>query len=1577
MSRRSWLYGLAPLLLVCFCAVTWVGIRPRIALWRVEGQVRELLGGALLHEGLVSEGQGFLLLQPSVLGPNAMQADALRISANGSKIAIIHPVLVSTALGAQLGPLKLPFSWSIVDGHLYWSNSICAEGPPQPRSGLFLVNGSGDAIKSELSLISERDGVLKVVRNGDRMRMDFKNANVALLNDWFPAQLALRPLAGRLNGQLTISHTPADGWRVQSGSLVLNEAALQLADSGWLWQGSETSISLGGERLIIKAETSGKLIDPSGGVAWACADCQLYLEESSEGHLTVSGQGEEVSSGVARIFHVSAKGQRTAFLGQWAQVSLRIHQPERPVSEFALLHKDAHWHFAATQLQATELNIAKEYFVKDHPWLADWTPIAGSADLKVGPPGQCLQLQARDLGLRHRWGRIEMSLATISLTDLLKVEGGTITIDNALWSQHIQGEWSPKGLGSFYGPEWSLTKKSANQPARLRWSGPLRQLLGYWKIDSLHAVELDTEVALARDCLTFTGSALARDQSGTLQESAQFDLAWSLGDPIPLLRGTACVDQLPLEQYMKAFFPVSGRTQLQAHFTGTTAVVDFSVGGFVLSHPHFQFETDSLNGPNEIGHVADLPGHLVADWAVPSLQATIPIYGGRWLDRQTGLEVTGLTTNLVLQGKNFSGRRLEGYVDGLYFAGSMTGTAGLESHIDLTLETLHGTIAQVRSLLSHANGKKNILGKLPLDGKISLGHDGSWVRLGIGQQGMQASAVLCGTIFDGCVNVRLGEMAIQDVGARFTYQYPTQALFVDRILGTVLVGSGEAIEEYQLAGDHLSCMHPEARDIEFDLWIGDKARDIVRVVASTEAVQDGLLFHFDRSKTHLGQIHPSVLELSLRDVTQVDNFHLAFSCPLAHVWRDIKRVGHTGLFPIPLRLLKEMDGLKSVSGQLHGRVDYERTSGLFRYAFEANQLAVNGKNLSKGAFVGTVQGNFWSIEQARLGDFALSADVLKETNRWRVNFLGARLGGVLLAGLQGDYSPTTGIFSGQVNLFELNLAKLRDWKVTRAMARRTSIKGNLKGAGSIVVTAPLSNLRPWHTAIELDTAVKGLRIDNIAFKDIEGLKMSLSEKGLSFKNGHTAILDQQVQLRWAELKINPLSGEYAADRLFFHLPTKSIPWLFRILHKWQPRDWSAVQALLSGWEPALEGELKFTSASSLTSATVQLQEGSYRIGGRSYSLKDTSIEYSPYEFGITSKIDWAERTLWICLMSETPRLNQGRLMLSEESPFVWKNRKYTPLTLLWRRLPAGTLSVSDLKGSLWGVSVDLRPKEGRIGEEGLHFSGRVQANLNDLHGLLPDELAKGFQQAQVNSTVGVSGDWKFSTDTAEWFSVEGALTAHNTQAMGYQWDLLEASVKASPSNIAMKQVRFSDQAGSGLIPEASAMRLQDGRWLLSVPKLDLTNLTLNKIQRTGQARRETKKALHFSQLHLSGVEGTLGDRFGWHGEGSVDFTYQATEPATVFSRISIGSDVAYPAMGSIDFQVHNGAIHLTRLKDVFNEGKMVKFHLAERATPSTIGLDGSLNIAVQVKPRHILLKMMDKLTLEIAGTLKEPVCSVR
>ena len=143
----------------------------------------------------------------------------------------------------------------------------------------------------------------------------------------------------------------------------------------------------------------------------------------------------------------------------------------------------------------------------------------------------------------------------------------------------------------------------------------------------------------------------------------------------------------------------------------------------------------------------------------------------------------------------------------------------------------------------------------------------------------------------------------------------------------------------------------------------------------------------------------------------------------------------------------------------------------------------------------------------------------------------------------------------------------------------------------------------------------------------------------------------------------------------------------------------------------------------------------------------------------------------------------------------------------------------------------------------------------------------------MNSNVEIQGDFKLSTSASEGFLVDGVLTARNSQALGYQWDLVEASIKASPSHISLSKVRLTDQAGGGTIPELSGTRLQDGRWLLSVPKLDLVGLSLNKIRRTESSRRKPKKVLSLAQMHLSGVEGTLGDRLGWRGEGSVEFAY--------------------------------------------------------------------------------------------------------
>ena len=296
MTKRLWLYWFTPLLVICLCMTAWISLRPRITLWRIERQVRKLLGGTLAHDGFISDQGRLLVLHPSLSAPHAIQAEVLSVSSDKESVTIIHPTLSITALELPMGSMKSPFDWSIVDGYLYWMNTNSNEGPIQPYQGIFLVNGSWTKQRSELILSSIRDGVIQVIREAGRVVVFFERANLALLNDWFSSKLTVHPLAGSLDGELEIGLS-AEGWHILSGSLRLDGAAMQIADSGWLLELSRAMISIGGERLVVRAESSGRLIDPAGDISWACSDCQLYLEEGSEGSLKISGQGEEMAQG--------------------------------------------------------------------------------------------------------------------------------------------------------------------------------------------------------------------------------------------------------------------------------------------------------------------------------------------------------------------------------------------------------------------------------------------------------------------------------------------------------------------------------------------------------------------------------------------------------------------------------------------------------------------------------------------------------------------------------------------------------------------------------------------------------------------------------------------------------------------------------------------------------------------------------------------------------------------------------------------------------------------------------------------------------------------------------------------------------------------------------------------------------------------------------------------------------------------------------------------------------------------------------------------------------------------------------
>jgi hypothetical protein len=118
------------------------------------------------------------------------------------------------------------------------------------------------------------------------------------------------------------------------------------------------------------------------------------------------------------------------------------------------------------------------------------------------------------------------------------------------------------------------------------------------------------------------------------------------------------------------------------------------------------------------------------------------------------------------------------------------------------------------------------------------------------------------------------------------------------------------------------------------------------------------------------------------------------------------------------------------------------------------------------------------------------------------------------------------------------------------------------------------------------------------------------------------------------------------------------------------------------------------------------------------------------------------------------------------------------------------------------------------------------------------------------------------------------------------------------------------------------------------------------------------------------LTGSVGDASSIVGKGAVQF-HKSSRLRNTY-RVPATSDLALPATGNIDWEITKGKIHLKALKDVYSDGKLLKFSLLKNHPMATIGLDGQLDVSLRVKPTRPLLKLTDKSILAIQGTLKEP-----
>lgn len=629
------------------------------------------------------------------------------------------------------------------------------------------------------------------------------------------------------------------------------------------------------------------------------------------------------------------------------------------------------------------------------------------------------------------------------------------------------------------------------------------------------AVALSAEIHSTIDETQIDGSFVV-DSGDTVVFGMQFN---PHQDPKGWLRGQA----LPLGQF---FAPFTGKFN-QASWKGYGDIEGFLQGdlwavelGFqevVLETASYRLELDELESSARV--LINLR-HGIED-------ATLPLKRGSFTDKISGLQFEALSTDVESRGNEICFHHLEAYHGNLHFTGEgiLTSLSDSETQLVLHAESLTGQLSELKDMLLplHTGG---FLQALPLDGNIALTDEGADLRILASSQGRDVAVEAHGLLMDGWVPTDLAHVVIEEVSAQFSYSFPSNALNLTDLQGTVLVGTpGERIEEYQIIGDRLDFPNYAEQTMHFDFWIGDRRRDVMRLAGSTSQDLDGRIhFQFQRDLTHFGRVHPEVLELVLASWNQVDTLHLALEFKLETILHDLQRLGRTGLINIDEMLMRSLAELRTAQGLGRMECGFDRADNIWRYQLSGDQLTLNSHTFTECRLSGKIQENNWTVDQFKIDDFSLSAEIRKFPDFWRIDFLGLRYGKGVLAGLDGTYSASKGGLNTKVHLLDIDFASLFPFP----------IKGSWKGSGQLNMDLAQAPHR-YPLFAELNGSLKevvanGIRIDHssnvrMEVRSDQGspvLKVHLDEKAVQLTEAPYLIRDAVLTADSDQLRIDTL-----------------------------------------------------------------------------------------------------------------------------------------------------------------------------------------------------------------------------------------------------------------------------------------------------------------------------------------------------------------------------------------------------------------------------------------------------------------------
>ena len=968
-------------------------------------------------------------------------------------------------------------------------------------------------------------------------------------------------------------------------------------------------------------------------------------------------------------------------------------------------------------------------------------------------------------------------------------------------------------------------------------------------------------------------------------------------------------------------------------------------------------------------------------------------------DKRLNLNFTNTDAQIFLADKQLRWENIKTESCGLLFEGEIAhdlrNPSPGYSTTKVDIRNVRGRFSQMQEFFNHYDNLR-FFQKFPLEGEISLGEKGAHLFFNSTPETTEIVSDLQGSLRNGTIQTHSAEMQLDDLQFNFDYDQKTNSFLVKDIHAFLKIGETET-EDYILSGDKIHFTNCDEGTAVFDLWLGSKTRDIVRIAGKTvpssrEGLNESLDLILDKKLTHFGDVHPERFELTFKDWNHVDYFHVDFGLSLATMLYDVQTLSRTGLLFLPKNLIAELNALKDGKGDFQASIDYDAQTSILNYNATASDVAVGDHNYHKCALQGKKKGSTWAIDQLLLDETSIAADLTRMPNSWKVNFIGLRVGQSLLVGLEGDYRDGDKIFEGKINLFEADLSKFHEWPALAKFQQEYPSKGTLRATGQIHLEPLASGKRNWKLELLLNGSLRNPEFRNLHFLDIPNLSIHfVTDRGLTVRGLHTALKEGDGpktlgQIDIEKIDFDTVQEQLALEGLRFDFPVENLFFTFQRLRETFPQECSEeVLAIVSRLKDSnhLEGSIDFKKSKEGLVAELYLPAGRYRFNEQWHNVNNFKLLYDQHQLKILSQYRYNDYTFWMFIKTHANNLKEGIVLLGDHHPELqYPLPGHSPLKIDWKIDPEKGLSIQRAQGFLAGMEINLfadpdRPADG----EAIYLSGVLNVNPSQAGCLISQAFADKCRRLQVGEGYALKGNWRLGKNSTLRFA--GLLEGREFRLKGYKLQSLTANVTYELPTIQFSDLRIVDNAGSMRIERIQLTKEGSDLWKLGVPKIAITNFKPSLLRENGDPPKLSKPLL-IRSLEIQNLTGYADEPETWTGKGTLQFSNPPKKnlqntilaiPAEILTLIGLDLTVLNPVSGNILFDVREGKFVLTKFKDVYSEGRLSKFHLTHEKV-SAVDFAGNVDVQIRMKQYNLFFKLAELLTFNIKGTLVKPLYSL-